>query len=52
MKHKVISKTLDVKNKSFIEAIASSFGKRNKIHTEVLNKAKKSGVLSKLSPSK
>jgi len=52
MKPKVITKKLVVKNKAFIDAIKSSVSKRDEIHQEIVEAAKKSGVLSKLVPSK
>jgi len=48
MKRKAAFRKIEVKNKSFLEAIKSSSGETEKIHLENVLFAKKSGLLSKL----
>jgi len=52
MKRKAILKKIEVKNTAFIEAVISSVRSREDVHKEILENAKKSGVLSRLIPSK
>jgi hypothetical protein len=48
MKGKAISKKITVKNKAFVKAVKKSMLERTALHEEIVEKAKKSGILKKL----